>query len=251
MNAYAESIALELQGIADELEMLEQRGQDRLWKEEGSVLELVAQADALIRSVLGEVAYDVKELAEHRRRYDIGLDGGDPFSFSMWVASAAMRIRSAQSQIERAAKPQPAAQQHNEHRGTYVSIERINQLAALNSSRFDYAKLAQLCRELNVVYEKDCHFAVAMLVRAILDHVPPIFGVERFRGVAFNYKGSKSFNKHMQSLETSLRNIADGCLHEEIRRRETLPTVQDVDFRSAVSSLLGEVIRIEVGSSEA
>jgi hypothetical protein len=86
--------------------------------------------------------------------------------------------------------------------------------------------------------------ATAMVVRAITDHVPPVFGCKTFGEVANNYGGSRSFKEHMANLDKSLRKVADGYLHTQIRQREAVPTPVQVDFRAAVGELLGEVLRI-------
>ena len=83
-----------------------------------------------------------------------------------------------------------------------------------------------------------------MLVRAITDHVPTLFGTKTFSQVAANYGGSASFKKSMEHLDRSLRNIADGILHEQIRNKESLPSAQQVDFRQDLDRLLGEIARI-------
>ena len=62
-----------------------------------------------------------------------------------------------------------------------------------------------------------------MLVRAIIDHVPPVFGKKNFNEVANQY-GGKSFKEMMQHLQLSLRALADECLHAQIRSSESLPT---------------------------
>lgn len=84
-----------------------------------------------------------------------------------------------------------------------------------------------------------------MLTRAILDHVPPLFGCGSFTEVANNYPdGSKSFRQLMGNLDTSSRKISDGYLHTQIRKKEVLPTPTQVDFSQAIDSLLAEIIRI-------
>jgi hypothetical protein len=82
-----------------------------------------------------------------------------------------------------------------------------------------------------------------MLARALLDHVPPIFGMRSFTEVANNY-GGKSFKGTMEHLEEGLRNVADGHLHQQIRNSESLPTAQQVNFSAALDILLSEIERI-------
>jgi len=58
----------------------------------------------------------------------------------------------------------------------YVEPSRIDGLSSINAPAFDQSRLIALCHELNVAWQHGCHHSVAMLVRAILDHVPPVFG---------------------------------------------------------------------------
>ena len=83
----------------------------------------------------------------------------------------------------------------------FVNVDRLNELRAIKSNRFDLAKLIALCEELNTCYANDCLFAVAFLVRAIPDHVPPILGHKSFTEVCNNYPGGKSFKETMAYLE--------------------------------------------------
>ena len=126
----------------------------------------------------------------------------------------------------------------------YVAEERITEIVQIESKSFDTAKLIRLLREINVAYNSDCHLTIGMLVRATIDHVPPIFGFDTFAEVANNYKGTKSFKGVMKRLNDSLRNLADSYLHVQIRKVENLPTFNQVDFRAEVDALLGEVSRV-------
>ena len=126
----------------------------------------------------------------------------------------------------------------------FVAYERIEQLAAIKSPSFDLTKLIQLCRELNYCYADECYLAVGMLIRSILDHVPPIFGVNEFVKVANNYNGGISFKSSMAILQNSSRKIADAFLHIPIRVSETLPTKNQVAFGADLDVLLGEIVRL-------
>lgn len=127
---------------------------------------------------------------------------------------------------------------------TYVDIQRIKELKSITNQKFDLARLIRLCEEINVAYQYDCFMTVAMGVRAIIDHVPPIFDKSSFHAVASNYSGSKSFKESIQLLERSLRNVADAHLHLHIRRKEILPTFIQVNFKADLDVLLAEIIRI-------
>jgi hypothetical protein len=126
---------------------------------------------------------------------------------------------------------------------SFVNVDRLNELRAIESNKFDLAKLIRLSEELNACYANDCFFAVALLVRAILDHVPPIFECRSFTEICNNYSGGKSFKETMMHLDNSCRKIADAYLHFHIRDRESLPNKTQVDFSSELDVLLGEIAR--------
>lgn len=126
---------------------------------------------------------------------------------------------------------------------TLISENRLAELSALTSPDFDFRKLIRLCEELNIAFQEECYFAAAMLIRAVLDHVPPIFGKKNFDEVASNY-GGKSFKGTMQHLQNTARNVADGHLHQQIRKSETLPTAQQVNCGQQLDLLLEEIVRI-------
>lgn len=126
----------------------------------------------------------------------------------------------------------------------YVDLKRIEELRSISSDRFDLLKLIELCAELNKSYSNQSFLAVGMLMRSVLDHVPPIFECKTFVEVANNYKGSKSFKESMGNLEKSLRNIADAHLHTQIRKKESLPTKTQVSFSPDLDVLLAEICRI-------
>ena len=126
----------------------------------------------------------------------------------------------------------------------YVDEERITELSEIESKNFNTSKLIRLLREINMAYNNDCYLTIGILVRAVIDHVPPIFGCTSFPEVANNYKGTKSFKSAMQRLNDSLRNLADSYLHVQIRRIESLPTINQVDFRAEFDALLSEVSRV-------
>lgn len=126
----------------------------------------------------------------------------------------------------------------------YVDEQRINDLKSVTSPKFDLSRLIRLCEEINLSHQNDCYMSIAMAVRAILDHIPPLFGFTTFSQVASNYGGAKSFKDSMNNLENSLRKVADAHLHVKIRNRETLPTFSQVSFIPDLDVMLSEIIRI-------
>lgn len=146
------------------------------------------------------------------------------------------------NQIRR--KPTLAQASATRDQPTYVSLSRLAEIRALSSASWDMGRLVRLIEELNNAHAHRCYMSVAMLVRAITDHVPPVFNCKTFTEIANNYAGAKSFRGSMRHLEGSLRNIADAHLHVQIRRSETLPNEAQVDFRADLDVLLGEFVRL-------
>jgi hypothetical protein len=126
----------------------------------------------------------------------------------------------------------------------YVDQARLAELQALSSAKYDLTRLVRLCEEVNIAWAASAYHATAMIVRAIMDHVPPIFGVAAFTQIGSNYAGARSFKEAMTNLEAAARKIGDSHLHTNVRAREVLPTATQVNFSNLLDLLLGEIARI-------
>src|SRR5439155_20572620 len=127
--------------------------------------------------------------------------------------------------------------------GRYVDKKRLQALRKKKGAAFDFSRLVQMLIELDHASLLDHSISVALLVRAILDHVPPVFGANSFAEVANNY-GTRSLKDSMLHLENSSRKIADSHLHTKIRKKESLPSRTQVNFSNDLDVLLAELIRI-------
>jgi len=124
----------------------------------------------------------------------------------------------------------------------FVDPSRLERLRLVKSTKFDLTKIIRLCEELNICFDQQCFLATGSLLRALIDHVPPIFGASSFREVANNF-GSKSVKASLKHLDISSRNIADHILHQQIRGKEVLPSATQVDFSRDLDVLLAELLR--------
>lgn len=89
-------------------------------------------------------------------------------------------------------------------------------------------KLGAVMRGINSAgtFEK----TLAILLRCLLDYVPPIFGFDKFSEVTQNYSAAgKSFKEGITSLNP-LRNIADLHIHRPAEKGELLPTFTQGKF---------------------
>jgi len=127
---------------------------------------------------------------------------------------------------------------------SYVSSKRIEELSSIENTNFDLSKLIKLLKELNDAGEKVNVFSVAMILRTIINHIPPIFTKTTFDEVLSNYSWTKSNRELIERLNFSLRKIADSYLHTLIRKKETIPSPKQVDFRAELDVLLCEIISI-------
>jgi hypothetical protein len=126
----------------------------------------------------------------------------------------------------------------------YIHQDRIKELRGISSNQFDLCKLLKFCEELNNSYRANNFFSIIWLTRALIDHVPPIFGFKTFNEVVSNYNGTRSFKENMERLNSSSRKIADQHLHTLIRNSESIPTINQVDFSNDIDVLLAEIYRI-------
>jgi hypothetical protein len=130
----------------------------------------------------------------------------------------------------------------------YVEPSRIAELQTLKKPKWDPRRLIRMLQELNLAHENNMDMATAMLVRAITDHVPPIFGKTKFADVAAQHSAGsidgRSFKGAMSHLTDLMKHVADGILHVHIRPAETLPSSTQVNFSQSLDVLLGEVVRV-------
>jgi hypothetical protein len=197
---------------------------------------LILEAKSIIDHDLGPLNDFSWNLSPNMKSFGSGPTEGS-------IQEASRIVRSAARATKRKETPRIGGQ---ETPRSYVDPSRIEALQALQGGKWDFTRLVELCRELNVAAANNCHMSTAMLIRTILNHVPPIFGFTKFDEVANNYGGPKnsSFRGNMQKLSGSLKNIADRHLHTQIRTTETLPTFVQVDFAADLDVLLEEIIRV-------
>jgi hypothetical protein len=134
-------------------------------------------------------------------------------------------------------KLNPAVAEH------YVDSERIDELSKISDDDFDFTKLIAFLKELNIAYSHGLFLSIPLLVRAIIDHVPPVFGKANFADVCGSY-GTRSFKDSMINLNGSSRKIADAFLHSHIRKQENLPNKTQINFSNNLDVLLQEIVRI-------
>ena len=124
----------------------------------------------------------------------------------------------------------------------YVNEDLIKELEAKQGhTRFSLDKLLQLLRELNACFRDDHVYACHALVRAIIDHVPPILGCQSFEQAASSYKWTKTDKKYVQRL-LEFKVQADDVMHRQIRTSRSVITMHDLLNSGYINALLRECI---------
>lgn len=127
----------------------------------------------------------------------------------------------------------------------YISHSRIKELEQISNPSFDLTKVIKFCHEINDNWHRENYLSVGALVRALKDHVPPIFGCANFKEVANNYNGNgKSFKSSMLNLQNTSTNISDRLIHSHITNSVALPSDTQVNFSQEIDAMLEEIVRV-------
>ena len=161
----------------------------------------------------------------------------------MYVKNFPEEVKHFIFEIKKAAKTSLSMPISDGKVGFYVENSTIVQLAEIKSEHFDLTCLIKLCKELNDNYSLGNYLSCGMILRSILDHIPPIFKMKNFEEVSSNY-GSRSFKDVVKPLQESTKKIADSYLHTQIRKKEILPTKTQISFQPNLDFILQEIIRI-------
>ena len=127
---------------------------------------------------------------------------------------------------------------------TYVDLRLIEELEELDKTcPRSLDKLLDLARELNSNYAADHPYACHMLLRAILDHIPPAFGYERFAQVVSNHSWGVTDSKYVKKLAET-RNASDDVLHRQIGNSPSRIGMEDLPPRPYVNALLQQLLNV-------
>jgi hypothetical protein len=119
----------------------------------------------------------------------------------------------------------------------------LAKLREIKPQKFDFIKLVQFCEELNDAYGRGNYLSCVLLIRAVMNHVPPIFGLNTFADVTA--QSGRSLKSIFEQLEDNARPIADLHSHALIRNRENLPTKHQVEpYKASFELLIQEVITL-------
>lgn len=126
-------------------------------------------------------------------------------------------------------------------RAWIIAPELVDRIGGEDSTKVDVQFLGRMCREINSCYAHGNIVATALLMRAVLNYVPPLFGHETFPQVVANI--GRSLKDSFDHLESGLRKIADFHTHRRIGPAESYPSVAQVEpFKPQFELLLQQVV---------
>lgn len=134
-------------------------------------------------------------------------------------------------------------QGHNNGRIAYVDKNTLLRLSRIENQKFDLSRLVSFCNELDDNYSLGNYHSCAMLIRAILDHVPPIFEKTKFDDICAHH-GGRSFKDIIKPLGETAKKIGDDYLHTQISKKVLAVTKTQVSFQANLDILLNEVAAI-------
>ena len=123
----------------------------------------------------------------------------------------------------------------------FLNTEVLIQLKAVQGARLDLTKLVKMCEELNDAYARGNFISSALLLRAIMNHVPPVFGATTFSEVVAH--AGRSVKAILARLNEEARPIADLHTHFLMRATEHLPTKNQLEpYKAGFEVLMQEVL---------
>jgi hypothetical protein len=159
-----------------------------------------------------------------------------------WVAeaqAAAPHFRTVTDQADEydVAVPTPPPQA-----ATYVDQAMIAAIREKDAtSRLDCTKLLALIEELNDNQARENVYAAHALLRAILDHVPPILGCNNVTEIANNYPWTQTDKKYAKKL-LDFKLQGDDALHRQSSENTDLIGIDDLPPRRWLNRLLLECV---------
>ncbi|SEB31625.1 hypothetical protein SAMN04490357_0185 [Streptomyces misionensis] len=142
--------------------------------------------------------------------------------------------------------PEPEPEPAEHERAPYIDPALLDDLEdAAKQTTWKVHKLLDLARELNANHEAGHPYASAALVRAILDHIPPVFGFREYKQLASQYVFAvrRTDGAHAKKL-LDFRDIADDALHRPISPNVPVIQMGDLPEPARLNAILQELVAV-------
>ena len=161
------------------------------------------------------------------------LDAGWLVDSVNQAAGEVVFTRAADRQARSAGRPATS-------RLTYIDPQISVSLAArAEALGMDPGKLVRLLAELNENYSRGNAYGAHALLRAVLDHIPPLLGCADFKAAANNYSWSRTDRGYARRL-LDFKLQADDALHRQISKRTDQLGIDDMPPKVWVNRILQE-----------
>jgi hypothetical protein len=122
----------------------------------------------------------------------------------------------------------------------FLDSNLIADFKSLINPQFDPKKLIVYFEELNKNYRAGNVISCILLIRAVLNYVPPVFGQTTFIQVISQC--GRSLKDIFDPLEQGIRKIADLHTHQLISNNETCPTLNQIEsYKPQFEVLVSEI----------
>ncbi|NTU73267.1 hypothetical protein HGB07_03805 [Candidatus Roizmanbacteria bacterium] len=124
----------------------------------------------------------------------------------------------------------------------YITYELTKSLIeSAKNKGYSTKKLEAVISEINDSVARENAQSAHALIRALLDHIPPLFGYNTFAQVTNNYHWSQTDKKRIEQLNTLFRFDADEALHAPISKRDTSADMHSIGIiRHTLNVILEE-----------
>ncbi len=121
----------------------------------------------------------------------------------------------------------------------YINDE-IQKKFQSKTGEFNYQKLITLIEEINFNYSNNKVYASCMLLRAILDHIPPLLARKTFEEVVNYYSWGTEKSSPRKAMKDLLafRNTPDDVLHGQISNKSEVIDISYLPNKFAINTLL-------------
>ncbi len=154
----------------------------------------------------------------------------------IYILKAAKFIRFVDSKTIKTYKPNSSEK--------FISTEIIEEFKKIDIKKFNLSRLIHFCDQINENYDHEYYESVAFTTRALMDHVPPIFGQPNFESIAPQTSNGKtpSFKKSCDRLNGSLKHIVDDLIHSQINAGTSLLIKEEINFSPDLNTFLRKTL---------
>ncbi len=124
-------------------------------------------------------------------------------------------------------------------RTAYINPEIIEGFES-KEGPFNYRKLIKLLKQLNDNYERGNEHSCSQLIKAILNHIPPLLGYETFNSLASSYKWSSDAHKKYAARLNEWITVAHSGTHSLVSASNDLFTTEDLPLPIYLNEVLEE-----------